>query len=81
MEEVKRLVKFFKERGEEVSLTITGHSLGGALALMNAYEAARDVPELSGNVSVISLGAPRVGDPSFPVWEYDNFFVILIKPG
>ncbi|WZZ88630.1 hypothetical protein YC2023_117209 [Brassica napus] len=20
-------------------------------------------------------------DPSFPVWEYDNFFVILIKPG
>ncbi|WZZ88628.1 hypothetical protein YC2023_117207 [Brassica napus] len=20
-------------------------------------------------------------DPSFPVWEYDNFFIILIKPG
>ncbi|KAF2530719.1 hypothetical protein F2Q70_00030481 [Brassica cretica] len=65
MEEVKRLVKFFKERGEEVSLTITGHSLGGALALMNAYEAARDVPELSGNVSVISFGAPRVGNLAF----------------
>ncbi|CDY09593.1 BnaC05g23260D [Brassica napus] len=65
MEEVKRLVKFFTDRGEEVSLTVTGHSLGGALALMNAYEAARDVPELSGNVSVISFGAPRVGNLAF----------------
>ncbi|XP_010499568.1 PREDICTED: phospholipase A1-Igamma1, chloroplastic-like [Camelina sativa] len=65
MEEVKRLVKFFKDRGEEVSLTVTGHSLGGALALMNAYEAARDVPGLSGNVSVFSFGAPRVGNLAF----------------
>ncbi|XP_058100400.1 phospholipase A1-Igamma3, chloroplastic-like [Magnolia sinica] len=36
MGEVKRLVKLYKDKGEEVDLTITGHSLGGALALLKA---------------------------------------------
>lgn len=63
MKEVTKLVKFYKEKGEEVSLTITGHSLGGALALLNAYEAASTIPELP--VSVISFGAPRVGNFAF----------------
>ncbi|KAJ0693332.1 putative phospholipase A(1) [Helianthus annuus] len=63
MGELKRLVKFYKERGEEVSLTITGHSLGGALALLNAYEASIMFPTLP--VSVISFGAPRVGNIAF----------------
>ncbi|KAL6333225.1 hypothetical protein AAG906_028408 [Vitis piasezkii] len=64
MEEVKRLLEFFKGRGEEVSLTITGHSLGGALALLNAYEAASSLPDLD-HISVISFGAPRVGNIAF----------------
>ncbi|KAF7842913.1 phospholipase A1-Igamma1, chloroplastic-like [Senna tora] len=63
MKEVTKLVKFYKEKGEEVSLTITGHSLGGALALLNAYEAASTIPDLP--VSVISFGAPRVGNFAF----------------
>lgn len=63
MEEIKRLVSFYREKGEKVSLTITGHSLGGALALLNAYEAASAVPDLP--VSVISFGAPRVGNVAF----------------
>ncbi|KAJ4703065.1 phospholipase A1-Igamma1, chloroplastic-like [Melia azedarach] len=63
MEEIKRLVKFFRERGEEVSLTLTGHSLGGALALLNAYEAATSIPDVY--ISVISFGAPRVGNLAF----------------
>lgn len=63
MQEVKRLVNFYKERGEDVSLTLTGHSLGGALALLNAYEAATSIPGLF--VSVISFGAPRVGNIAF----------------
>ncbi|XP_057492934.1 phospholipase A1-Igamma1, chloroplastic [Actinidia eriantha] len=63
MEEVKRLVEIYKGRGEEVSLTITGHSLGGALALLNAYEAANTIPNLP--ISVISFGAPRVGNIAF----------------
>ncbi|KAK7359434.1 hypothetical protein VNO77_01394 [Canavalia gladiata] len=63
MKEVIKLVKFYKEKGEEVSLTITGHSLGGALALLNAYEAALTIPNLP--ISVISFGAPRVGNIAF----------------
>lgn len=63
MEELNRLVNFFQGRGEEVSLTITGHSLGGALSLLNAYEAANTFPNLF--ISVISFGAPRVGNIFF----------------
>ncbi|KAK1422795.1 hypothetical protein QVD17_18082 [Tagetes erecta] len=63
MEEVKRLLSVYEERGEEVSLTITGHSLGGALALLNAYEASILFPTLP--ISVISFGAPRVGNIAF----------------
>lgn len=63
MEEVNRLVKLYRDRGEKVSLTATGHSLGGALALLNAYEAASAIPELP--VTVVSFGAPRVGNDAF----------------
>jgi hypothetical protein len=64
MKEVTRLVGMYREKGEEeVSLTITGHSLGGALALLNAYEAAASIPNLP--ISVISFGAPRVGNVGF----------------
>ncbi|KAJ6797672.1 phospholipase A1-Igamma1, chloroplastic [Iris pallida] len=64
MEEIERLVKLYKQRGEEkVSLTVTGHSLGGALALLTAFEAASTIPDLP--VSVISFGAPRVGNGAF----------------
>lgn len=63
MKEIKRLVKYYKNRGEEVSITITGHSLGGALALLNAYEASSYFPNVP--VSVISFGAPRVGNNAF----------------
>ncbi|KAJ4800071.1 Alpha/beta-Hydrolases superfamily protein [Rhynchospora pubera] len=63
MGEIKRLVKFYQEKGEKVSITITGHSLGGALALLNAYEAASALPSVP--VRVISFGAPRVGNEAF----------------
>lgn len=63
MKELKSLVAMYRERGEEVSLTITGHSLGGALALLNAYEAASSLPGVP--VSVFSFGAPRVGNAAF----------------
>ncbi|KAE8674207.1 hypothetical protein F3Y22_tig00111769pilonHSYRG00585 [Hibiscus syriacus] len=63
MKEVTTLVQFYRGQGEEVSLTITGHSLGGALALLSAYEAAVNLPGVP--VSVISFGAPRVGNNAF----------------
>ncbi|XP_043687791.1 phospholipase A1-Igamma3, chloroplastic-like [Telopea speciosissima] len=64
MKQVTRLVSLYKTRGDqEVSLTITGHSLGGALALLNAYEAAKAIPDLP--ICVISFGGPKVGNNAF----------------
>lgn len=63
MREVKKLINYYKKLGEQVSLTITGHSLGGALGLLNAYEAAKNFPGLP--ISVVSFAAPRVGNIAF----------------
>ncbi|EPS66180.1 hypothetical protein M569_08597, partial [Genlisea aurea] len=61
--EIKKLIEFYAERGEEISLTITGHSLGGALALLTAYDAARNFSGI--HISVFSFAAPRVGNIAF----------------
>lgn len=72
MKELGRLVDVYTQKGEDVSITITGHSLGGALALLSAYEvAAKGVnshkadPERTVPVTVFSFGAPRVGNWAF----------------
>ncbi|XP_019170936.1 PREDICTED: phospholipase A1-Igamma1, chloroplastic-like [Ipomoea nil] len=54
---------FYRTKGELLSLTITGHSLGGALAVLNAYESAVHFPTIP--VAVISFAAPRVGNIAF----------------
>ncbi|KAG4120263.1 hypothetical protein ERO13_D11G132900v2 [Gossypium hirsutum] len=66
--EVKRLLEIYQL--EELSLTITGHSLGSALAILSAYDIvetglnvlqdSRAVP-----VSVFSFSGPRVGNVRF----------------
>ncbi|XP_058077496.1 phospholipase A1-Igamma3, chloroplastic-like [Magnolia sinica] len=69
--EIKRLVERYK--GEELSITITGHSLGAALALISAYDLAemrlniietddgpREIP-----ITVYSFAGPRVGNLKF----------------
>ncbi|XP_048542049.1 phospholipase A1-Ibeta2, chloroplastic-like [Triticum urartu] len=60
--EVRRLLK--KYEGEEVSITVTGHSLGAALAVLIADELAGhgDAPK---QVTVFSFGGPRVGNRAF----------------
>ncbi|XP_057763942.1 phospholipase A1-Igamma1, chloroplastic [Salvia miltiorrhiza] len=63
MTEIKKLVDHYTRLGQRVSLTITGHSLGGALGLLNAYEAAKNFPTLP--ISVLSFAAPRVGNIAF----------------
>ncbi|KAF8392283.1 hypothetical protein HHK36_022625 [Tetracentron sinense] len=66
--EVKRIIQQYPN--EEMSITITGHSLGSALAMLSAYdivetglnvmEDGRDVP-----VCVFSFSGPRVGNVRF----------------
>ncbi|PON59080.1 Fungal lipase-like domain containing protein [Parasponia andersonii] len=66
--EVKRLLEYYE--GEEISITVTGHSLGAALALISAY----DIAEVGLNdavgrptipVTVYSFAGPRVGNLKF----------------
>ncbi|XP_042493191.1 phospholipase A(1) DAD1, chloroplastic-like [Macadamia integrifolia] len=60
--EIGRLIQSYGD--EPLSLTITGHSLGAALATITAYDITTTFrhPPL---VTVISFGAPRVGNRSF----------------
>lgn len=52
---------------------VTGHSLGGALATLAAYELAmrQSAAKLYGNISLYSYGAPRVGNKAFAE-EFDR---------
>ncbi|KAL6178421.1 hypothetical protein ACLB2K_049939 [Fragaria x ananassa] len=62
VEEIKRLKELYK--GEELSITVTGHSLGAAIALLVGDElktCAEDMPP----VAVFSFGGPRVGNRGF----------------
>lgn len=61
-EEISRVLDLYGD--EPLSITITGHSLGAALATLTAY----DINSTFNNapiVTVISFGGPRVGNRSF----------------
>ncbi|KAL0913445.1 hypothetical protein M5K25_016907 [Dendrobium thyrsiflorum] len=62
VEEVRRLVEKYK--GEELSITITGHSLGAALAQLVADELATEI-KAAPPIAVVSFGGPRVGNRAF----------------
>ncbi|CAA7388527.1 unnamed protein product [Spirodela intermedia] len=73
--EVRRQVlRYAEERGEEISISMTGHSLGGALATLSAYDVAEvglnRVRPAGGNervipVTVYSFAGPRLGNEPF----------------
>ncbi|XP_047315262.1 phospholipase A1-Ialpha2, chloroplastic-like [Impatiens glandulifera] len=61
--EISRLLNKYK--GEELSITVAGHSMGSSLALLLAYDIAelelnKDVP-----IKVFSFAGPRVGNLAF----------------
>ncbi|KAM1050195.1 hypothetical protein ACFX2I_031907 [Malus domestica] len=62
VEEVKRLMEQYK--GETLSITVTGHSLGAALALLVGDE-LKTCAENMPSVAVFSFGGPRVGNRGF----------------
>ncbi|CAO1942672.1 unnamed protein product [Urochloa humidicola] len=51
--------------GEEVSVTLAGHSMGSALALLFAYDLAELGLNRGAPVTVFSFGGPRVGNAAF----------------
>lgn len=66
--EVKRLLEIYKN--EETSITITGHSLGSALAILSAYDIVETGVSVMNDgravpVSAFSFSGPRVGNVRF----------------
>ncbi|XP_068634725.1 phospholipase A(1) DAD1, chloroplastic-like [Aristolochia californica] len=62
-DEVRRLLKRYKD--EPISITVTGHSLGAALAVLTAYDITMTFRHQSLPVTVYSFAGPRVGNESF----------------
>lgn len=67
--ELKRLVDKYQNE-EQMSITITGHSLGSALAILSAYDIAETGIHAKDDtstipISVFSFAGPRVGNVRF----------------
>ncbi|KAL2935049.1 Phospholipase A1-Igamma2 chloroplastic [Bienertia sinuspersici] len=68
LSEVKRLLEMYHK--EEVSFSITGHSLGSALAILSAYDIAETGLHIGPSnkarpICVFSFSGPRVGNLRF----------------
>nr|GMD83266.1 phospholipase A1-II 4-like [Ipomoea batatas]GMD86467.1 phospholipase A1-II 4-like [Ipomoea batatas] len=64
-EEVARLVELYKN--EEVSITVTGHSLGSSMATLNATDLAVNPVNNNKDILVTAFlyASPKVGDENF----------------
>ncbi|CAK9142719.1 unnamed protein product [Ilex paraguariensis] len=63
LSQVKQLVDQYKN--EDISITLTGHSLGAALATLNAVDIVFNGINKSCPVTVFGYGCPQVGDIFF----------------
>ncbi|KAK6930630.1 Fungal lipase-like domain [Dillenia turbinata] len=69
LSEISRIL--YKYKGEELSITLAGHSMGSSLALLLAYDIAElglntvDISNPKIPITVFSFGGPRVGNLSF----------------
>lgn len=61
--EIARILETYGDK--PLSFTITGHSLGAALATLAAYDVKETFKSRAPMVTVISFGGPRVGNQSF----------------
>uniref|UniRef100_A0A0D9XRF0 Fungal lipase-type domain-containing protein n=1 Tax=Leersia perrieri TaxID=77586 RepID=A0A0D9XRF0_9ORYZ len=70
LSEVTRLVSEYSRGGDDVSVTLAGHSMGSSLAMLLGYDLAelglnRDAAGRAVPVTVFSFAGPRVGNVEF----------------
>ncbi|MCD7448568.1 hypothetical protein HAX54_044172 [Datura stramonium] len=61
--EVERLVELYKN--EEITITVTGHSMGAAIGTLNAVDIVYNRINKSFPVTAFLFASPRVGDENF----------------
>lgn len=76
---VKALVEQYKD--EELSVTVTGHSMGAALAVLNATDIAINVSNKAFPVTAFVFACPRPGDKGFAsvVSGLENLHVLCVN--
>ncbi|XP_010276983.1 PREDICTED: phospholipase A1-IIdelta [Nelumbo nucifera] len=74
---MKELVEQYKD--EELSLTLTGHSLGACLAILSAFDVVEN--GLSIPVAAIVFGCPQVGNKAFDqrIKKFSNLRILHVK--
>ncbi|KAJ9559824.1 hypothetical protein OSB04_004984 [Centaurea solstitialis] len=79
LEKIKDLL--VKYKGEKISITCTGHSLGASLATLSAFDLAANVATPDIMVSAFVFASPQVGNAAFKskMEELPNLKVMSIK--
>ena len=57
--------KVIKQFAPNIPCYVTGHSLGGAMAVLAAFDLARNFEGLRQQIQMYSYASPRVGNPKF----------------
>ncbi|RHY29564.1 hypothetical protein DYB32_005046 [Aphanomyces invadans] len=66
--DLKETLRLLLDEHPDLSLYVTGHSMGGALAVLAAYDCA---VHFNIAITMYNFGAPRVGNPAF-VRQYNR---------
>ena len=71
------MINEFLEQQDIAHIVITGHSLGGALAVTEAFRLLKYNVSISKKIDLITFGSPRVGNPKFAQYINEHQRIIV----